>query len=381
MSTYKLRRFSKVAILEKVDPQLLFEFLSRFDGILAKQGISLTSAENLPLKQLVTAFLNPDADEPALADALYVIDEMTTRSGMHELLEAAEEAGLAWTGTRDPTPAEVAMWVWLERVDLFEEKHAQTLSTSRRAFQTFFPRLLPQFESPGQETLDRLTASLDDLFEKKRHGRGCHIFSGRDRRRHWFLVRHGEPYHREATNDDGVRSTVLYRPETYDVVTYRPDTGELAINAGSKWEKDLYCRSFGGLLFGNEPVEFPKSGLYNLDPIRKNPKGCLECKDVEGIECVKLRELRFYRGGKNREIEILQALDLFEAFDGKRLKMPRTRIGYAKFEVQFEKAPASRMVSIDPPSDAAYARDPDRDVVEEWMALRGFAGTPSYEEA
>jgi hypothetical protein len=300
---------------------------------------------------------------------------------MHELLEAADEAGLVWTGTRDPTPAEVAMWVWMERVDLFEEKHAQSLSTNRRAFQTFFPRLLPQFEPPSHETLARLTASLDDFFETKRHGRGCHIFSGRDRRRHWFLVRHGEPYHREATNDDGVRSTVLYRPETYDVVTYRPDTGELAINAGSKWEKDLYCRAFGGHLFGDEPVEFPKSGLYNLDPIRKKARGCLECGDVEGIECVKLRELRFYRGGKNREIEILQALDLFEAFEGKRLRMPRARIGYAKFEVQFEKSTAPRIVSIDPPSDAAYARDADREVVEKWMALREFVGTPTYEEA
>lgn len=379
MSTYKLRRFSKVAILEKVDPQLLYAFLSRFGDILAKQGIALTGPDDLPLNRLVTAFLNPDVDEPGLADALYVIDEMATRHGMHELLEAAEEAGLAWTGKRDPTPAEVAMWVWMERADLFEEKHARTLSTSRRAFETFFPRSLPRFEPPSEETIVRITADLDDFFEKKRHGRGCHVFTGADRRRHWFLVRHGEPYQREATNDDGERSTVLYRPETYDVITYRPSTGELAINAASEWEKQLYCRALGALLFGEKPVEFSESGRYNLDPIRSLGRDCLECEDVKGIEWIKLRELRFLRGGPFREVEIHQALDLFGVFE--RREMPKARIAYARFEVQFERATAPRMLSIDPPSDAAYTRDPDRDALEDWMALRGFVTAPSDEEA
>ena len=372
MATYNLRRFCKPSVLDAVNRPLLLRFLSRFDAILAKQGIQLTSPEELPMDRLVVAFLNPDLEDPGLADALYVIDEMATRHGMQELLEIAEGANLAWDGAEPPTEADIAIWLWVERRDLFEETHAQMLATSRRAFQTYFPISPPPFAPPDDGTLARLASSLDVSFEKKHHGRGCHIFSGGDNGKCWFMVRHGEPYKREKTNDDGVRSTVVYRPEAYDVITYRPASGELAINTGSKWEVELYRKAFGEHLFGDIHVDFSEEGRYNLDPIRRDGKDCLECGDVAGIESIRLRELRFLWGGSLREVEIRQALDLFEVYDGKNRQLPPAEIAYAKFEVWFEDAKTARVLSIDPPETAGYTRDGDAEVLEEWMTLRGF---------
>lgn len=381
MGTYKLRYFSRASRLDEIDRPLLFRFLSDFVDILEQQGIQLTTPEDLQLDQLVAVFLKPDAEDTRLADALYVIDEMATRHGMQELLEVAESAGLAWKGADPPTDADIAVWLWLERRDLFEETHAQVLANSRRSFQTYFPVSPPRFVAPSKSTLARLASSLDGYFEKKHHGRGCHVFSGGGNGKCWFLVRHGQPYKREATNDDGVRSTVVYRPEAYDVVTYRPASGELAVNTGSKWEVDLYRRAFGEHLFGDLHVDFSEEGRYNLDPIRRDGRDCLECGDVAGLQSIRLRELRFFWGGALREVEIRQALDVFELYDGERRSLPPAEISYAKFEVKFEEAKRPRMLSIDPPKKASYTRDSDAEVLEEWMTLRGFVRTDAGEEA
>lgn len=379
MGTYKLRRVCKPAVLDAVDRALLFRFLSQFEAILAKQGIELTSPENLRLDELVVAFLNPDREDPSLADAISTIDEMATRHGMHELLETADEAGLTWLGDRDPTAAEVAMWVWLEKRDLFEEKHAQTLATRPRSFEVSFPSVTspPSFKPPPPEVLDRLAARLGGLFEKRRHGRGCHVFTGVEKGDTWFLIRHGEPYRRERTMEKD-RATLVFRPEAYDVVVYRPRTGELAINAGSKWEKDHYRTVFGEMLFDEGPVVFSVEGRYDLEPLRADGAACLNCEEIEGLDWVKLREIRFRWGGRHGEVEIRQARDLFEVYDGQRRHLPsKPPIIYAKFEVRFKDAKASRMLGVWPPSKAQYTRDGDREVLEEWLAQRGFIRAPT----
>jgi len=117
---------------------------------------------------------------------------------------------------------------------------------------------------------------------------------------------------------------VFYRPEKHDVLVYEPSIGELRINAASKWEKDLYRRKFGLHLFGGEDF-FSGTGEYTLEPLRTDGPAALVCTDVDGMEWIKLKEIHFFWGGSENEIEIRKASDVFAAFEARGRTLPAKR--------------------------------------------------------
>lgn len=381
MATYKLRHFSKVDLLKRVAPELLSEFLAPFQKIFRSRDVVLSSPDALDYPGLVGVFMTPDAESAPLAEALYIVDEMATADGMDALLAAAEDQGISLVGDQDPTPEEVALRVWLANRELVERKHAESFLGRVRSFEYSRPRSLPApFRAPSETTLQELTHDLDDWFESKKRGRGSRVFIFEREDGVWILVRHGEPLRREGTMDEGERSIVVFRPEKFNVLVYLPTTGELGINAPSKGEKDLYRKKFGLHLFGDAEF-FSAPGRYTLDPVRQDLDGSLVCSDVEGLDWVRLRELRFGWGGPAREVEIRQAEDLSQVYGETGRKMPRAPILQAKFEIKFTKAKAPRKLTIRPPSTTQYSRDSDKEILETWMRRRGFLRTSDDADA
>ncbi len=84
---------------------------------------------------------------------------------------------------------------------------------------------------------------LDGWFEEKKRGRGAKIILCNRPDGVWFaLVRHGGPFKREESLEEGsiLRASVIVRSNTTSLCT-RPEIGELRINALFKGEKQLYC--------------------------------------------------------------------------------------------------------------------------------------------
>jgi hypothetical protein len=228
--------------------------------------------------------------------------------------------------------------------------------------------------------LAALESDLDTWFESKKRGCGCRIFVYPREQEIWFLVRHGQPFKREGSLKGGESTSVYYRPEKHDVLIYNQALSEMRMNAKSKGEKELYREKFGLHLFGFENY-FPGTAKYTLTPLGEDSEAALVCNDIEGMEWVKLTEIRYYWGGTQHEIEIRRADDLLAALRQRGREITHgQRIVKAGFLVKFKDSKTPRSVAIRPDNIAEYTRDDDGALVEQWLAKRGFIRSEQLEE-
>jgi hypothetical protein len=274
----------------------------------------------------------------------------------------------------DPTPADVAVQVRLKAPALLERAHAEHVILRKRSFEYFQVQEGgdPTFRTPTAKKVTTLEAALDDRLEALKRGRNSKVFIFEKPDSVWMLIRHGEPCTREGAVEDGGSSSVYYRPERYDVLKYNPETGELSINAENKKVGALFREKIGLHLFG-DAMQFPGTAKYSLEPLRSDGVESLVCSDVEGMEWVRLKEIHYYWGGPEGEVEVRKASDLFAVFkrQGRGID-PNARIQRASFSVKFRDAKAPRTVTIRPSNTASYQQDEDAGMVEEWLRRRGF---------
>jgi hypothetical protein len=160
-----------------------------------------------------------------------------------------------WTA---PTPADVAVQVWLKAPDVVRERHAENIAYRQRHFLYYggvhgTERTFPAIEERLREQIE---ATLDDWFESRQRGRGCRIFFFRHDHLVWILVRHGLHMRREASHlEDGQPSFQVYRPQRHDVLIYDTTTDEIGVHADTKGEIKLYLRRGQPLLHGIHFVE------------------------------------------------------------------------------------------------------------------------------
>lgn len=380
MAMFNLRRFSRPETLKAIRADHLIRLLLPYREFFEGRGVAVPSAgseDGLDYEGLVKVFMTPDTDTPPdLANALYFIHEMSTPECMDELLALAESNGIKLDGNPDPTPADVAIQVWLQDRDVLERKHAEQHLTRKRSFEYFQTKVspIPKLKNPSREKLAVLEKDLDDWFEAKKRGRGSRVFAFPKDDAVWFLVRHGEPVERKGILEGGESKSLFFRAETFDVLVYDRSLGELRMTSCSKGEREIYQRKFGLHLFGDEDF-FPGTGKYTLEPLRALGERSLVCTDVEGMDWVKLTQIEFLWGGVAKETEIRRADDVFAAYAARGRSLPaKVRMRRASFHVKFTDSKNPRTVTVRPSNITSYTRDDDSTVVEEWLRKRGFAG-------
>lgn len=408
MATVRLYRFGNPAALKTIHPAHLVALLVEHSSYLKARGLDLSdgnpgrasaahealavpygSAEEtsngLDYALLSAILMDPDEHTPKkLVDALYYVHELATAAGMDELLAAIETA--SWRDSinlgEDPTPADVAVQVYLQDPDLLERKHAEHLLERPRSFDYFQSKEGSRLEwkSPTKKQLSALKFELDDWFEKRKRRRTARVFIFPRSDGIWFLVRHGEPLKREGALEGEESSSIHYRPEKHDVLVYDPLTGEIRINACSKKEQETYRSAFGLHLFGAAD-RFPGTAKYTLEPLREKGEASLTCSDVDGMDWAKLKEIHFFWGPD--DIEIRKSSDYFALLKRKGRSMPeKARIIRASIQVKFTESKTPRTVTIRPPNIASYTRDDDAAIVERWLTDRCFIrAAPAVEDA
>lgn len=390
MSTFRHGLFTKAETLKEIQPENLHLLLNRHGEFFRNHGVDLgrPSGEDLSYEAIARALMDPDESAPLeLVDDLHIITAMATPEGMDALL--AEIGTMSLTGQikfdlgASPTPADVAVKVRLVAPDVIERRLAERILTSKRSFQYFQakPGSAGAWQEPSDQTMGALQRALDDQFEEMKRGRHTKVYCFPKADGVWFLVRHGDPCKREGAIKGGDSASVYYRPERYDVLCYDEQLGELRINAENKKIRDLYRAQFGLHFFGNAQ-QFPGSEKYTLEPLRADGEDSLVCSDVRGMEWVRLKEIHYYRGGPEGEVEIRRSSDVFSTLNrrGRRID-EHARIMQAGFLVKFEDSKTARTVTIHPSSVARYSRDSDAVLIEEWLTKRGFmAGAASKDE-
>ncbi len=405
MATFRLRRFTNSATLKSIRPDNLIALLMRHRSYFEDRGVVLAQPEtrhdtaeargsygfggaheetmnSIDYEGIARVLMTPDESTPReLVDDLFFVDEMATPEGMDALREEIEKLPLARRRTialgPDPTPADVAVIVRLRAPDILERKHAERLLGSKRSFHYFRPANGDgkPFCAPKEEQIHALEAAFDDAFEKMKRGRNSKVFFFERGDEVWMLVRRGDPCKREGALSSSGSSSVYYRPEVFDVLRYDRRTRELSVSAGSsKKIYAMYRKTIGLHFFGDEKHFSEGKAKFTLDPLKVDGEDALVCVDVDGMESVVLRELHYYWGGPEHEVEIRRASNLFEAFKRRNRRIPdNARIIKAKFEVKFTDSKAKRVVTITNSNVTSFTRDSDASAVEDWMTRRGFA--------
>jgi hypothetical protein len=86
-----------------------------------------------------------------------------------------------------------------------------------------------------------------------------------------------------------------------------------------------------------------------------------------------LVEYRRYWGGAYKEVEIRRASDIFAGLADRGQELgSRGRLVSAAFKVRFTGSAKERGVTIRPPGNARYERNEDSELIEVWLAKRGF---------
>lgn len=389
MSAFNPRQFSKPETLRRIARSNLVALFRPFQDYLSMRGVSLPAAppyDGIDYDALCRVLLNPDNFTPQeMIEALFYINEMSTPEAFDALQDAIADTELDVEICEDAAHADLAVQVWLKEPAILERLHAEQYLFHPRSFEYFRTTSLPvpPFNHPDSETIRALEQALDAWFVKKRRGGASRVFVFPKQDFVWFLVRHGEPFTREAAIQNGESTSVHFRPEKYDVLVYDPAKGEIRMNARTKGEKQLYREEFGFHLFGNADY-FDGQSRFSFEPLRKDGAASLVCSDVDGMERVRLKEVRFFHGGEFKELEIRKAEDIFAAFEQRgRLYPENVPITRCTFEIMFSDSKTPRMVTISSKNRAQFKRDDDAEILEEWMKRRGFiafAQEEAYEQ-
>lgn len=413
MSTFTLRRFTNQETLKSIQKDNLLSLLDQHKAYFARRGVTLAATgsvlrvaeatgtygksvarseepDELDYEGIAHVLMTPDETTPReLVDDLFFVDEMATPEGMDALREEIAKLPPAQRKPLElgpaPTPADVAVIVRLHAPAILESKHAETLLSSKRSFQYFQPANgnANPFTRPTDKQLRTLEAVFDDFFDQMKRGRSSKISVFERPDEVWLLVRHGDPCKREGALNSSGPSSVYYRPEVFDVIRYDRKTGELSINAGScKKIYDLY-REKVGLHFFSDALHFPAGkAKFTLDPLRSNGEDSLVCTDIDGMESVVLKEVQYFWGGPENEVEVRKASNIFEAMKRRNRTIPDSaRISKAKFQVKFADSKAPRMVTVSNSNVTSFTRDSDASAVEAWLTKRGFAIVPGAVDA
>lgn len=384
----RLKRFTNVALLKRIDFGLLTEFFGskpHFVAFLDEHGIVCTHDPNaFDFEALARLFMTPDASTPEdLLDALYFMDHLATPECSDRIIEECARTGIDLVGT-ELSPEDLVLKAWLVAPNILQRIHAEAYRTRFERFESYFGLSPESLAKPSGEALAGLEADLNEWFHFKKKGRGARVFPFASQDAVWFLVRHGQRIKREGTvQADEKSGSVFYRPEKFDVLIYYPATGELAIHSETKGERQAYCRFFGKHLFGDRDFfrfDNPVS-KYTLDPLVLDGRGALTCSDVAGLEQITLVELHSERESNQSDVEIRRADDVLRALEeqGRNLAEEAIALVRAKFRVRFSDG-KERTVVIESSNVASFDRESDNAIIHDWLIRRKFIALDVYRE-
>ncbi len=381
----RFKRFTKPAFLKGIGRDLLGRFFDRFKAALAEKNINLPARDledDKYFASLSRVVMRPDGLPDDLFEALYAIEEMATEEGEQRLQAARERGELAIDPAEQASKGDIAVRAFLEAPELVAQKNNELRLARLTSFEYHGAKepvdRSDSIAMPAKPALDLITADLDAWFRDNNRGEeDAFIEPYSIDGEFWFLVRHGDTFARMAKLEKGRRLKMLhFRPAKDDVVVYTPERDELRIHAGTKGERELYRRTFGMRLFGDDRY-FSERKAFTLEPLRAEGARVLEWDGDGDVARIVLREIEVAFGGGFNDVVIRKSDDIFAAAlaRGRDAIPDGGRLVRAAFDFWFTGAKRPRKVQVRPPNILKLGRYCDASAVHRWLSEKNLRET------
>ena len=110
-----------------------------------------------------------------------------------------------------------------------------------------------------------------------------------------------------------------------------------------------------------------------LEPLLRDGRNCLACRDVEGIEWAALESVEFYYGGSPWQRIIRKSDDFFALIEKEIFQWPTLeRIIAARFRIRLKNDRRTRHVNIRPSVTVVSFSEGGEPAIQQWLVKRGF---------
>lgn len=371
----KLKSFAQPDLLKRIQIRNLVRLLEPHRLFFDMKGFSIPVRDHGVIDYLALAgiFVQPDEDMPSeLVEALHVIGSFSGDEYFDDLLELAQSVEIEVGG--EPTTPDLATRIYLHDPQVLERKEREVLFEKRKNFESYRAsnpdKLIAVNELP--DDLTPLEADLNKHFKSKKQGAGCRVIRKDSEGEVRFLIQHGQPCRREPSRRGAESTCTFFRPEKTDVVILDLTHNEMRINASNLSALRQYRSLFGKHLFKDEN-RFVFAEKYTLEPLKNDGQPSLNCRDIEGIESVRLREIEYGWGGAFDHVETHRAEDLFKALVIlNRVVEKESHIRKAVFKIKLDGEKKPRTVTIKAGNKSGYNRGEEATMIEDWLRARGF---------
>ena len=369
------KTFGQPDVLKTIQPVNLTRILKPCQAFLEAEGVRLPESDEAEIDylRLATVLASPDERmDSDVIEGLHVIGTLGVDDNFDELLDIARRNFVEVE--IDTTAADPAARIWLEQPQALQLKDRERMVQRRRKFESFRARD-PEDTVPIEKLpidLTNLELDLDGCFQSKKRGIGCRVVRKDVGAEVHFLIQHGQPCKRQPSRKGAQSTCTFFRPERTDGVIYDTANNEFRVNASGLWDLRLYREKFSLHLFG-DPNKFVYAEKYTLTPLQKLGPAALYCRDVGGMEWVRLKDLEYVWGGTYDHHERHKADDVFGALaEENRSIVANAEIRRAVFSVKLQGESGVRSVMIQPRNIAEYGRGEEAAIIERWLRLRGF---------
>jgi len=374
----KFKSLAQPDLLKRIRPENLIRLLEDHRMFFEMKGFDVPREPHTEIEYLVLAGLlaQPDEDMPGdLVEALHLISTIGCDDRFDELLDLAAANEVDVEG--EITALDLATAIYLKNPSALARKENEEFFQKRKTFESFQaadPTITVAVEDLPTD-MGPLEASLDQYCQRKKRGVGCRVIRVDSEGEVRFLVVHGQPCRREPSRKGPKSTSTFFRPERTDLVIYDAVHNELRINAGTVGDLKEYRAQFGAQIFGDEG-KFIFAEKYTLEPLKTDGAAALNCRDIAGMESVKLREIEYAWGGAFEHVEIHRAENLFHALELiQRSIETEAQIRKAVFKVKLDGEKKPRTVTIKAGNKSGYNRGEEAMMIEEWLRARGFVLT------
>lgn len=378
MTQYNPKVFTDVDSIGGLDDTQLILLLKRFPKFFAAHNIPLDNG-GIQYARLTQVLMNPDGavqtdqETHDLMEALQLITEMSSHEAMDSLLAMAKEQNITLNFSPQSSPADVALYCWLNHQSLFHTQYAKTLVQNYKSFSYFLGATgeARKFPAYTDDTIKALQADLDTWFAANNRLKDCRVYLFPQGHRVSIVIKYGMPLKREMEMKNGDSESIFYNPQKHDLLIYNCDRDEISIKTDNKkGQQATYLECIGKHLFSDEHY-FSEKKLFSLEKLREINSATYDFATVTGVDDVKLVELQYEWGG---EIEIRKSGNLLATLIRKNGQeaTKRAKIVAANFNVRFEGSKNPRKVRIQAGNQARFGRDDDSLIIEEWINDQGL---------
>lgn len=381
------RCFSTASALQRLNPVLLCDVLSKFPDYLKERGLRLPanpSEDTLDYEAIRAACMH--SDMPAdLDDVLSYTSILGTIPGWERVKAEARSRGKRLDFCADHlTHADLVMkawlWDWPNNRSLLEESHARARIHARSSYVYFPPvrDVRSQFKSPTSAGLAKLREELTAYFVAEGLGKGSNIVRFEFEKEIWFLIRYPGRLKRQVKiDDDGAAASVSFKPAEYDVVVYHKVYGDLRMNTKRIRDRRKYRIAFGHALLACENLFAPDARVITLEPLKGQCLGLFHCGDIEGLAEIAPVEVEFSELDEKGRIVRWAALNdttllTFNRLGDLLLPADTDTVRCAKFRYRFRNRPKYDVLTVHQGDSMTFERDGDSAVLEEWLRSRKF---------